>query len=227
MVADSVNVTRAPWVLATLVDGAFHRFSCSCGHAFVVEKELLYCDFDRRHWVGVFPPGDAARFVECGDLVSDTFREAFFERAPAIVASTAEGFRVRVVFGLAELREKVLCWLAGLEDHLLELLKLELLQQQPALVARGARGLVLQHVRAGALVFSPISDGRLPRETAVTVAESAYRDAARSWPEAETRLAELVRTPYVNVQRYWAPPPPTPGSARSSIDRGVWRVSRP
>lgn len=50
-----------------------------------------------------------ARHEACGGLVMATFREASFKRAPKVVSTWAARMKVRLVFGLDELRENLLC----------------------------------------------------------------------------------------------------------------------
>ena len=58
--------------------------------------------------------------------------------APAAAAALAVGLRVRLVFGLVALREKLLAWDAGLDDVDLELLKLAAMRAVGEPLARAA-----------------------------------------------------------------------------------------
>jgi hypothetical protein len=232
LVADSVNAGRAAWVRDNILDGSFHRFPCNaCGAVYILEKELLYTDFDRRHFVGVFPVADQPRWQECGQLVLDTFREALFERAAPIVRREAADFAVRVVFGLAELREKLICWELGMADPLLEIVKLTVLDQHPALTADGPVALVLERVEQESMVLAPVWQVEVPGRGEVAhlfVHRRAYEQAIESWPAIAEAHRGLAEGPYVNLQRYWstAPPPPL-GTPRSTTERKIWRASRP
>lgn len=229
LVADSVHANRTPWVRANLLDGRLHRFDCPrCGVPFLLEKELLYLDFERRHFVGVFPPADQPRFLECSRLVEATFVEATRERAPKALARYAEQFTVRLVFGLAELREKLLAWDLGLDDRILELLKLDLLAQHPALTAAGLQTCLLDGSDHGALIFVPRWSRAPVREVqALWIDRRGYDEAAAAWPRLAPQHAELAAGPYVSIGRYFAPPAPAVGTPRSSSERKIWRPSRP
>ena len=116
-----------PAVRQSILDGTFHRFACpACARVLQVEKLLAYTDFPRRHWLTVVPERDLAlrsRWVRFADV---TFQMTMTERAAPIVQSWAPEFTRRVVFGLASLREKLVLFDEGLDDRLIELLKLDL-----------------------------------------------------------------------------------------------------
>ena len=230
LIADSLNANRTPWVLPGILDGSLHRFPCpGCGLRFVVDKELLYTDFARQHFIGVFPLADQPRFLECGALVEQTFAEALVERAPAALRKEAAGFAVRVVFGLAELREKLLCFRAGLDDRVLEMVKLAVMAEQWTLMEGGLGGLVLEQLPEGALSFTTVwrAGATAPDVQRVWIDRAAYAEAAAAWPGLERDHAALSRGPYVSVMRYWGGAPPEVGTPRSSPERKIWRASRP
>lgn len=65
-----------------------------------------------------------------------TNARAIFDRAfigSPLAAPLREGFKVRLVFGVEELREKLVIWRAGFDDSLIECVKLELVKAEPAL----------------------------------------------------------------------------------------------
>ena len=232
-VADSIGANRAPWMLDAILDGSFHRFSCpQCQHVMQIEKELLFTDFARGHWVGVFPPADEPRFRECGELVTSTFAEALVEKAPPLVTTWAPSFRVRVVFGLPELREKLLIWHNELDDRVIEVLKLDLIADRPELVAQGLFALRLDGVieENGALAFVARSfppDAVCP-PISMLVPREVYDEVAQLLPQLETSHRELFVEPYVSALRYLPrPEAPEPGTERSSVERRIWSASRP
>jgi hypothetical protein len=104
------------------------RFTCvSCGTSFVVEADLLYTDYEQRLFIGVFPRERRANAAECEALLEDTYQRVFVNEAPAFARVAVNGeLQRRVVFGYEELREKVVCFSAGLDDHIIEAIKLAL-----------------------------------------------------------------------------------------------------
>ena len=232
-IADSVGANRAPHLLDAVLDGTFHRFPCTaCGFEIQVEKEILFTDFVRGHWIGVFPPADEPRFEECGDMVSDTFEEALLDKAPPLVATWAPKFKIRVVFGVPDLREKLLAWHNDLDDRAVELLKIDLLADRPELVARGVCALRLDGVIAedGSLAFvsRSLPDGTICPPCGFLVPREVYDAVEKALPELQGAYQDLFASPYVNALRY-LPRAATPerGTARSSVERRIWRHSRP
>jgi hypothetical protein len=231
-IADSIGANRAPWLLDAILDGSFHRFSCpNCQFTVQIEKEILFTDFARGHWIGVFPPPDEPRFRECGDLVTSTFSEALLDKAPPLVRTWAPSFRVRVVFGVPELREKLLLWHNELDDRVIEILKLDLLADRPELIAQGVFALRVDGVIAenGALAFVACSSpaGAVCPPISMLVPREIYDDVARLLPQMEMSHRELFVEPYVSALRYLPrPEAPEPGTERSSVERRIWRGSR-
>jgi hypothetical protein len=233
-IADSIGANRAPWLLDAVLDGSFHRFTCpQCAHAIQVEKEILFTDFVRGHWIGVFPPADEPRYEECGELVTTTFREALLEKAPPLVTTWAPNLRVRVVFGIPDLREKLILWHNDLDDRVVEILKLDLLADRPELIERGVFALrvdgVIAENGALALVSQPFPTTAACPPLAMLVEREAYDAAARLLPQLEAEHRELFAGPYVSMLRYLPRPEtatPAPGTPRTSVERRIWRASR-
>lgn len=130
-VADSLHVSTRRDLREDILAGRFHRFACpGCGAAATVEKLLAYTDFERWHWLTVVPPAELPAAAEWRRFAQECFQKTMVERCPDLVRrSFAPRMLRRVVFGLASLREKLLCFDAGLDDRLLELLKLDLLRE--------------------------------------------------------------------------------------------------
>ncbi|MDB4967160.1 MAG: hypothetical protein JWN44_2849 [Myxococcales bacterium] len=232
-IADSVGANRAPHLLDAVLAGTFHRFSCTrCHRAVQVEKEILFTDFARGHWIGVFPPEDEPRFQECGELVTSTFHEALVEKAPAFVATWAPRFTVRVVFGVPELREKLICLHNELDDRAIEILKLDLLADRPELVERGVVALRVDGVIAedGAIAFvsRPFPDASIAAPpVAFLVPRDVYDAVLAALPALADAHAEMFAGPYVNVLRYLPRGAvPDRGSPRASVERRIWQPSR-
>lgn len=231
-IADSVGANRAPHLLDAVFEGTFHRFACSkCGSFVQVEKEILFTDFVRGHWIGVFPPADEARFEECSEMVTATFDEALLERAPPLVATWAPRFKVRVVFGVADLREKLIAWHNDLDDRALEILKIDLLADRPELIARGVFALRLDGVIAEdgslALVSRSLPDGTSCPPCGFLVPRETYDAIEKMLPELEANHPDMFVGPYVSALRCLARGTvPGRGSPRASVERRIWRPSR-
>ena len=132
-VAETINVTRMPWAKAQILQGVFHRPNCpECGGVFQIERHFLYSDFGAEVFVQVFDIADRERWPSLEDQTEEVFYSAT-ENGPPFVQSMAGRFRMRAAFGIDELADKLRIWDAGLNDKLVELMKLELLVKTPSL----------------------------------------------------------------------------------------------
>jgi hypothetical protein len=71
----------------------------------------------------------AAGRDEVAAFARRSFEMTMKERAPEVVKGWAEEMKQRVIFGMASLREKLVLFEAGLDDRVIELLKLQLCQE--------------------------------------------------------------------------------------------------
>lgn len=126
-----LHATRAPEVRAAILAGGFQRFVCpGCGRDVVLEPTLLYTDFDRAQWIGVFPRRALRHHAALGEQTAASFERNMRVAAPPMVRAWAPDFRVRAVFGLPSLREKLLLWDEGTDDGVFECLKMQHLAAQ-------------------------------------------------------------------------------------------------
>jgi len=208
VVVDSINAERFPELRAAVLDRSLHHLRCAqCGTRHALDKELLYVDFARAQWVTVFPVEELPRFAECEETARRAFAHAFVDTAPGFVRATAARFAVRVTFGLEGLREKLVCWDAGLDDRVLELLKIDLVADRPELVARGVGSFTLDAVAPdGMLLFVPML--RVPNadpavHVVVGMPRAVYDEAARASDGLRAAHEALWSGPFVSVARYW------------------------
>jgi predicted RNA-binding Zn-ribbon protein involved in translation (DUF1610 family) len=173
LVVESANVQRFPAFREQLLAGTFMRFRCpKCGTAFVIERQLFYTDLEARLFIGVFPRGERAHADEYALVLEAAYRQAFEREPPPVVRSAVGELQRRIVFGYEELREKVVCFGAGLDDRTLEAVKLALTERSPTLGR-----LFLQSAGDDALSFRSASGEALIVER--TVYREMYADADR------------------------------------------------
>jgi len=130
--ARGIHASRAPEVRGQILDRTFHQVKChACGHVFTAGRAFVYTDSDRKHWVSVAPPNERVRWPEY-----EAATDALFDRAMTgspLTHVIREGYTLRVVFGLEELREKLVIWSANLDDAVVECLKVHAISKQPEL----------------------------------------------------------------------------------------------
>lgn len=125
----SLNGGRVPAIIDEVRAGRFQRFPCpSCGQEVVADGPLIYTDFDRRHWIGCFPRTWESSWRAVEHQPAESFRRAMIDHAAPIMRADADGYRIRAVFGLPALAEKIIAWDHELDDVTLELLKLEVMR---------------------------------------------------------------------------------------------------
>ncbi len=126
-VAESLNGPRVPDIVEAILAGRFQSFVCNaCYSEYVVDRPLVYIDFDAGHWIHMFPRADEPEWEALADEADRAFRNTMVEWAPPMVKSWGERMVRRTVFGLAALREKLTLMRAGLDDVAVEVLKLGL-----------------------------------------------------------------------------------------------------
>ncbi|MDP2313997.1 MAG: CpXC domain-containing protein [Pseudomonadota bacterium] len=124
-----IHISRLPMVKADIREGRFQVYTCpECGHRTQVEAPSVYTDFPNGQFIAVEAPNppDLPAARRRGREVFD----ACFTFGPDIAATLGASIRHRLVFGVAALREKVLAWDAGLDDRVVEALKLDLLAEE-------------------------------------------------------------------------------------------------
>lgn len=130
--AHGVHASRAPEVREQVLSRTFHRITCTaCSMRFVVNRELVYTDMDRRQWLQVGFTDHRPRWPELETMALRTFERAFI--GSPLAAELRERFKVRLVFGVEELREKLAIWRAGLDDAVVECAKLMMCARLPEL----------------------------------------------------------------------------------------------
>lgn len=244
-VAVSINGGRAPQYRQQILDGTFQVITCpSCGEKADADGPFIYVDLQARHWIGCYPRAWEPGWRDYENEPLDSWRRSMVDHAPAQVRRMADGFRVRAVFGLPALREKLLCFVHDIDDRVLEALKLDLMRGRPALAMHPAARPLLIEVGDATLALiarvppSPAEGAWLgaspapgaKSDTASTGASSgaraAWRDLRITVPRAELDrvradapawaavLAEVAGGPYVDLGRIMLS-----GTARPAAER--------
>lgn len=138
--ADGLHISRLPEVRERIIAGTFHNVACSgCKEVSVVETKTLYTDFEQFHWVAVAPPWLLGDWATWSEALEKEFHHNMRVAAPPLVRDMADRFRVRLVFGLDALAEKLFAWDAGLDDRVVELMKVRLHAARRDLFPPGTR----------------------------------------------------------------------------------------
>lgn len=198
-VALGAHVGRAPQVRDQVLARTFHRFVCPAGHTITVHSTFEYMDIERRQLLLVGGVDDRARWPAYEARVDTTVDRVLHLGSPLTEPLVRE-LRSRVVFGLEELREKIVIWDAAIDDGLVECIKVRAYASDPALAAPGTR-LVVDHVRDDDVLVCTWHPSGAVLEFPVHWLHDALRDRA----SLEARFPELFRGGYVSVDRLRAP----------------------
>jgi hypothetical protein len=210
-VADNLNAERMTDARRWVLDRSLFQGACSCGTRFTAVHPFLYVDFERGLWIHVMPEDKRPEYHGREPEVVDAFHTAFdTERGPRFVASLAALVTPRLVYGYEELREKVVGADAGLDDAVVEALKLEILALRPELAEGGVMLLTLEAADAELLTFRSHgfgSDGAGEILGELTVARALYDKLAEPETGMRHSYPGLFGATYVNIQRYRFEPP--------------------
>ena len=214
---NSLNVTLDPQEKPRLLDGSLTRFTCDgCGHTADVVYPLLYHDMEKQLMVWLLPEGGE----DPGDPSDPD------ELPPAMRKTLGAGYTFRRVGSHNELREKIYVYDAGLDDRVIEVVKLILWEQMPedqkpadATLLFGGIVQEADGERLGFTILTPSGGTGLtvPRDPiyqgsadAFVPQDDAADPAAPAWPRAdrEYALRLLERSADPRSASPEAPPPP-------------------
>lgn len=202
--ARSVNVRRNPAVRVEILNGSFHRVKCpACNELLTIERPFYYSDAQRGAVFLVLPRGERLNHTRDGQRITAQ------QQACRLINRGKTPRQLRVVYGLDELREKLVAQDAGLDDRHVELLKLFVLQEHPFLMRMPRLQLVLREALATRLEFLAYHHNQ-PRSYSVHVsrflADSflAQRQEVRRWADGARHHEPLFAAErrWVNFRRW-------------------------
>jgi hypothetical protein len=207
-VAESLHISNRPDLRADILAGRFHRFHCpQCAANTTIEKLLSYTDFSQSHWFTVVPTVELPFLAQWRELANSSFQTLMIERCPDLVREQlAPRMLRRLVFGLASLREKLVAFDNGLDDRVLEVLKLELLSER-GLVPDARIACHLSSVSPDALDFELAQPGPPPVFERVSLARVDYDRLAANAGELAGRWPELWEDIAVDWRTLFLAPP--------------------
>lgn len=204
---DSVNGVRRPDLRQEILDDRFQRCRCSaCRSEFRVQPAFTYLDVERGQWLLVRPAGDLADWQGFEAQARTIHAEAFGAAADPAAQAIGARLTVRVTFGWPAVREKLLCAVHGIDDVVLELLKLALLRQLGDLPLSDTVELRLvgADTRQLRLAWLQAEDGALAEQLEVPRELLDEMTAERAdWQALHTELAAAA---YVDWQRFLVEP---------------------
>ena len=189
--------------------GGLHRVRCpGCGVEHTLRRPLVYTDLPRRQWVHVALVGERPRWREHEREATALAGRALRAGAP-VIAAIADEVRVRVVFGYDELRERLRVWDAGLDDAIVECVKLRCLRERPSLRGAGEQVRVAAVLGDGALRLEAGRDDGSGTAVARawTVPAAVVREVGAGREAWRAEFPALFGDGFVSIERYLAGAP--------------------
>ena len=189
------NASRSAALREAALAGTLNRPACTaCGKTHDTDATVVYADPERGHWIMVAHHGDLARWAEIEKAGLTAFRTSL----ETAVGRDFANVRVRIVFDLDELRERLIVWDADLDDAVVECVKLQCLTERPAM--RGPAGRIrVVRVSPDSLVMRVIDGGNVRAEFEVSRDVAAQIAADPVW---RSRFPELFQDGFVSLDRY-------------------------
>lgn len=129
----SVNADRRPDLREAILKGEFQRETCpACGAGFRLDAAFVYTDLGRGQWIAAQPVTGLDDWTERERQARALFDSSYGPGAPPLVQEIGRRLTPRIVFGWSALREKLIAAAAGLDDHVLELLKTAVMRNLPS-----------------------------------------------------------------------------------------------
>ena len=118
---DAINVTEKRELKSKLLNGEINQIQCGqCKKRSYIEKNLLYHDMDEKVWIQMFPQSDRSNWSSLEDQQRKSMKKI----------AQSKGYRFRLAFGQQELLEKIRIFDSGLDDRIIEIIKLKVLEQE-------------------------------------------------------------------------------------------------
>ncbi|WP_430406235.1 CpXC domain-containing protein [Fluviicola sp.] len=168
-IATSLRISSQTDFKQQILSGNFQKFTCpNCTHSFHVDDPLIYLDFDQKIMITQFPKSWNSSWKEHEKVVTHNFENYLAGKYAAPAArEMSKGFRLRTVFGLEALAEKISCLESEIDDSLLSILKLQLIQSVDEIPFHPEFIPLLKEIKEDELVFlCPVlnSEGKIERE---------------------------------------------------------------
>ncbi|HEY5920918.1 MAG TPA: CpXC domain-containing protein [Kofleriaceae bacterium] len=189
--ANGLHISKRPDIRQQILEGTFHRFPCpACGGHVQIETLLAYTDFPKQHWFTIVPEDELPWRGERVAFAKLVFQRNMVERAAPMIQDLAPKMKQRVIFGLASLREKIICFDADLDDRLVEALKLQLMRDLE-LPFTGSGYFHLVEVNGNELVFELSPSPEATPTKRMTIPRSMLDELAHDSAQVEAALPEL------------------------------------
>jgi hypothetical protein len=201
-VVGSVNATGRPDLRAAILDETFQEYTCaSCGETARMEPSFTYVDAERGQWIMALPARDMTRYRTREAATADLFDRSYGSQAPAAAERVGDTMAVRLTFGWPAVREKLYLREVGLDDVVVEQVKLDLYRRLPGAPADAGVEVRLVEFAEGRMRFDWLEAENESLVSSLTIDLELYDAiAADSAGWAEIR-AVLTDGTFVDMQK--------------------------
>lgn len=213
----SVNADRRPDLRQSILDNAFQDVTCgACSATFRLQPEFNYLDVGRGQWIAAMPGAQMPRYLAVEDEVTDLFAGSYGDRAPQAARVVGTTLAVRLTFGWPALREKLVLRDHGLDDRVIEVMKLDLLRRLPSAPLAPGTEMRLLRVTDDVLPFVWIDTATEESGQEVILPRAAHDEIAGNLAPWQSVIDRLCDGPFVDMQKLYmglgrgVPRPPEP-----------------
>lgn len=129
-VVGSVNADRRPDLRQAILDASFQEAVCpECAESFRMAPEFTYVDAAHGQWILSLPAEGMAGYGAAQVSAAALFDRSYGAEAADAARDVGAGLAPRLTFGWPAVREKVLIGELGLDDVVVELMKIDLLRR--------------------------------------------------------------------------------------------------
>ncbi len=203
-VVGSVNADRRPDLRDAILDDTFQVMTCNaCGKSFRLQPEFNLLDVGNGQWIAAMPADRMPDYLAAEDTAAAAFDQSYGAGATPAGREIGAGLCARVTFGWPGLREKLVIRDAGLDDVVVELLKLDLLRRMPSAPLAPGTELRLVAVNDDGLDLVWLDTLSEAPQKPMVAARELY-DAIAENPDAWTPLRDaLTDGGFVDMQKLY------------------------
>lgn len=198
----SVNADRRPDLREEILEDQFQIIKCAnCDTEFRLQPEFNYLDVENGLWILAMPADGVADYIENEDKTTALFGTSYGADAPDAAQTVGDNLTCRLTFGWLAAREKLVLRIAGLDDIIVEMMKMDLLRRMPGahfdigvelrVTSVSDENLELAWVRA-------VSEEALEFMAVSKEAYFSVENARDQWGGIE---AQLTDGPFVDIQK--------------------------
>lgn len=208
MAAGSINADRRPDLRQAILDDSFQIVTCgSCALSFRLEPEFNYLDVGRGQWLAALPARRIADLAEAEAETRQVFDASYGPAARPAAQEVGKLLQLRLTFGWPGTREKLLLRDLGLDDVIIEMVKLDLMRRLPSAPLVEFMELRVQGMADGVIQFAFVNAETEEVDQSFGANRQLYDDIAAQSDAWATIRARLTAGPFVDMQRLYQTTP--------------------